>query len=381
MTTDTKEHTPMSTTARPTGLVRTVLGDLDPGELGHTQTHEHLVSDMSAIIQPWGLAAVGGGSADTIPAARRGEMPATARGATRVPIRPDTYDRIRRDVINFDNLQMLDEGVAIEEMGLYRAAGGGAVVDCTPIGMARDPLALARISRATGVHVVMGAGYYVHDFHPPGCDQLTEEEIEAQIVRDVQVGVGTTGLRSGIIGEIGLSWPALPCEERSLRAAARAQQATGAPLQIHPGRHPEAPPQIIRTVTEAGGDPTRTIMCHIDRTLNRVEDMLELAATGCYLEFDLFGQESSYYAPDPHAVRPNDGTRIDWLIALADGGHADRLLIAQDICQKVYLRRYGGPGYTHILEAALPLMRLKGMSEELIEMITRSNPGAVLSFR
>ncbi len=370
-----------STTGRPTGQVRTVLGDVDPQQLGHTQPHEHLVCDLSAIIRPWGLAAVSGGEADMIPVARRGESPATERGLVRLPVRPDTYDRIRRAVVNFDNLQMFDEALAIEEIGLYQAAGGGTVVDSTSVGMARDPLALARISRATGVHVIMGSGYYVHEFHPPGCAERSEDEIRDEIVRDIQVGVGTTGLRSGIIGEIGMSWPVLPCEDRSLRGAARAQQATGAPLQIHPGRALEAPLQIMETIVDAGGDPTHTIMCHIDRTLCQVDDMIELARTGCYLEFDLFGQESSYYAADPHAVRPNDGTRIDWLMALAEAGLADRLLIAQDICQKVDLRRFGGPGYTHILEAAMPLMRVKGMGEELITMITRSNPASALTFR
>lgn len=371
----------MSTSPRPTGMVRTVLGDIVPDELGHTQTHEHLISDMSAIIQQWGLQAVGGGNAETIPgAARRTELPATARRFAELPIRPDTYDRIRRDVINRDNLQLFDEEVAISEMHLYRAAGGDAIVDCTPIGMARDAAGIARISRATGVKVVMGCGYYVHDFHPPGFDTVDEGAIEEEIVRDVLVGVGDTGIRSGIIGEIGLSWPALPCEERVLRAASRAQQATGATLQIHPGRDVTAPLQIIRSVVDAGGDPARTIMCHIDRTLHRVEDMVELARTGCYLEFDLFGQESSYYAPEPDAVRPNDGTRIDWLMELAEAGFADRLLIAQDICQKVYLRQYGGPGYTHILEAAMPLMRRKGMTEDLIGQVTRSNPAAALTF-
>ncbi len=371
----------MSSAERPTGLVRTVLGDVDPGVLGHTQTHEHLISDMSGIIQRWGMQAVSGGSSDTIPGQVRRELPASARRYVFDKIRPETYDRIRREVINVDNLQLFDEETSIEEMQLYRGAGGGSVVDCTPIGMARDPLALARISRATGVHVVMGCGYYVHDFHPPGFDSVDEQAIEEEIIRDVQVGVGDTGLRSGIIGEIGMSWPALPCEERVLRAAARAQQKTGAPLQIHPGRDPAAPLQIIKAVVDAGGDPERTIMCHIDRTLWQVDDMLELAATGCYLELDLFGQESSYYAPEPDTVRPNDGTRIDWLMALGEAGYGDQLLIAQDICQKVYLRKYGGPGYTHILEAAMPLMRRKGMEPELMQKITVDNPAAILTFR
>ena len=107
--------------------------------------------------------------------------------------------------------------------------------------------------------------------------------------------------------------------------------------------------------------------------------MIELARTGCYLEFDLFGQESSYYALNPEANRPNDATRVDWLIALIEAGYEDRLLVAQDICQKVYLRRYGGPGYTHILEQAIPLMRRRGMSDDQIEALTVTNPSTILA--
>lgn len=84
-------------------------------------------------------------------------------------------------------------------------------------------------------------------------------------------------------------------------------------------------------------------MSHLDRTLWRPDDLLELARTGCNLELDLFGQESSYYAFNPDARRPNDRTRIEWLRRLIEAGYGERLLIAQDICQKVYLRRYGGP--------------------------------------
>ncbi|HEX2317085.1 MAG TPA: hypothetical protein VHJ17_25280, partial [Thermomonospora sp.] len=86
--------------------------------------------------------------------------------------------------------------------------------------------------------------------------------------------------------------------------------------------------------------------------------------TGCFVELDLFGQESSYYAFNPDARRPNDRTRIDWLRDLMAAGLADRLLVAQDICQKVHLRRYGGPGYTHVLDSAVPLMRRMGMDED-----------------
>jgi phosphotriesterase-related protein len=364
------------------GVVRTVLGDVDPASLGHTQPHEHVLSDMSSIIQRWGLRSLsgheepstGGGTSSV-----SREFPASVRARLAEPVRLDNYDWIRRNVLNWDNMQLLSEEDAIAELLLYRAAGGGTVVDSTPVGMGRDPLGCARVARASGVHIVIGSGYYVHDYHPPGLDEAPMEVIAEEIARDVEAGIGDTGVRAGLIGEIGLSWPVHPAEGKVLRAAARAQRATGAPLQIHPGRDREAPLHAMRIVQDAGGDPERTIMSHIDRTLWEMADMVELARTGCYLELDLFGQESSYYALNPDAHRPNDATRVEWLMALIEAGFGAKLLVAQDICQKVYLRRYGGPGYAHILEQAIPLMRRKGMTEEQIRMITVDNPAAILT--
>ncbi|GII94632.1 phosphotriesterase family protein [Sinosporangium siamense] len=358
------------------GRVRTVLGDVEPSALGHTQPHEHVLSDMSAIVQPWGTAPVGG---TTSPTGIRPEFPASVRARVAEPVRLDNYDWVRRTVLNLDNLRLLSEQDAVEELTLYRLAGGGAVVDSSPLGLGRDPLGLARVSRGSGVHIVMGSGYYCRDYHPSGLDEAPAEAICEEIVADVCDGVGDTGVRAGLIGEIGLSWPVHPVEERVLRAACRAQQASGAPLQIHPGRDPRAPREAMRTVVEAGGDPGRVIMSHLDRTLWRAEDLLDLAATGCYLELDLFGQESSYYAFNADAQRPNDRTRVEWLQMLIEEGFEDRLLIAQDICQKVYLRRYGGPGYTHILENVVPLMRRMGMTEAEITALTVTNPATALA--
>lgn len=357
-----------------------MLEDVEPSTLGHTQPHEHVLCDMSAIVTPWGVAPVASGAS---PAAGgdsvRREFSASVRAKAAEPIRLDNYDWIRRNVLNLDNLRLRSEEDAVAELLLYRSAGGGAVVDSSSIGLGRDAAGLARVSRASGVHIVMGSGYYVRDHHPPGLDDAPAELVRDQIVRDLTTGVDDTGVRAGLIGEIGLSWPVHPAEEKVLRAACAAQAATGAPLQIHPGRHPDAPLKAIDVVREAGGLPERSIMSHVDRTLWRAEDLIALARTGCHVELDLFGQESSYYAFNPDARRPNDRGRIEWMQALMEAGFGDRLLIAQDICQKVYLRRYGGPGYTHILENAIPLMRRMGMSETEITMVTVENPAAILT--
>ncbi|WP_214409187.1 phosphotriesterase family protein [Sphaerisporangium fuscum] len=367
--------------SRPAGRVRTVLGDVDPSALGHTQPHEHVLCDMSAVIRPWGVRPVADGRSPSSEGRAAHEFPASERDRVTEPVRLDNYDWIRRSVLNVDNLRLRSESDAAEELRLYRYAGGGTVVDSTSVGLGRDPLGLARVSRASGVHIVMGSGYYHHDYHPPGLAGTPMEAVRDEITRDVLDGVGDSGVRAGLIGEIGLSWPVHPDEEKVLRAACRAQVDSGAPLQIHPGRDPRAPLEAMRVVREAGGLPERTIMSHVDRTLWRPDDLLELARTGCYVELDLFGQESSYYAFNPDARRPNDRTRVEWLQALIEAGFGDRLLVAQDICQKVYLRRYGGPGYGHILENAVPLMRRAGMSEAEITMVTRDNPAVVLMMR
>ena len=163
-----------------------------------------------------------------------------------------------------------------------------------------------------------------------------------------------------------------------LRAAAMAQTKLGAALNIHPGRDSKAPSDAIRIVKEAGGNPERTVMSHIERTLFSLDDILALAETGCYLEFDLFAQECSYY-PIADIDMPNDATRVDYLISLIERGYRDKLLMSLDICHKTQLARYGGDGYNHILDNVLPIMGRKGMSKDDIDALTVRNPANMLA--
>ena len=337
------------------GLVRTVRGDIEPGELGRTMTHEHLLIGFGR----WRREA--------------GELPP----APDVPITLANRGRIARHGGGTD-YRLDDLDVAINETRMYAAAGGGAIIDATNPDLARDPEALLAISEATDVHVVMGAGHYVNGHHPLDMDERSEEQLFAEIVADVTEGADATAIRSGVIGELGCEYPLHPNEEKMLRAATRASLATGAALLIHPGRDTRAPLDALRVVGEAGGQSGRTIVGHLERTLFSHEALLGLAETGCYLEFDLFGQESSWYLHDEIDM-PNDATRIDYLRVLIAEGYGDRLLVAQDICRKTALRAYGGEGYAHILENVVPVMRRKGMSDAEIDAIIIDNPARILA--
>jgi phosphotriesterase-related protein len=340
------------------GTVQTVLGPVAPESLGHVQPHEHVLIDLCR------------------PPAR--ELPATARRAYYEPIRLNNYYALRRGNFNLYDRQLLDVDDAIAELSRYRELGGGTIVDVTSIGLGRDPEGLAHVARQSGVQIVMGAGYYVREFHPTYVADRDEAAHTAQIVADIVDGVDGTGIRAGLIGEVGLTGMGHPHELKVLRAAARAQRETGVALMIHPGRDEDAPFAALEVVEQAGGALDRVVMCHLDRTLLAIEPLRRLAATGCYLEFDLFGQESSYYA-FADIDMPNDARRVDLLVALVDAGYRDQLLISQDIYRKAHLCRYGGEGYGHILANVLPVMRRKGLSEADIIAITKGNPARMLT--
>ncbi len=339
------------------GVLRTVRGDVPAEQVGHIQPHEHVLCNLAGTSFQQGTVIQ---SDDQI--------------------RLDNYYEIRRHHSRYD-LVLADIEDAVAELSSYAAQGGDAVVDATSIGLGRSPEGLAEVSARTGVHIIMGCGYYHQDYcnngDPGSPAEHSREELAEEMRRDIADGVGEQRIRSGVIGEIGLSWPVQPVEQKVLEAAADAQRATGAGLLVHPGRNSAAPLDAMRIVRDAGGDCSRVIMSHIDRTLFDLDSMLRLADTGCYLEFDLFGQESSYY-PLAEIDMPNDATRVDYLIGLISRGFGRRLLVAQDICSKTHLQKYGGEGYSHLLRNVIPLMRRKGIDEETIVDLTVHNPRAAL---
>ena len=238
---------------------------------------------------------------------------------------------------------------------------------------------MEQISRDTGVHVVMGAGFYVDAVHPHNMDSWTVDAIAQRIIGDIIDGVDGTGIKAGIIGEVGCTWPLTENERKSLMAAAKAQRETGAAILIHPGRHPDAPPEILGVLADAGADISRVIMGHLDRTVFEAEQLLGIAESGCYLEWDLFGNEGSYY-PLAELDMPSDAQRLDFIMGMVAAGYSDKIVIGPDICTNHRLVRYGGHGYGHILENIVPTMRRKGFSEEAVDAILVGNPAKILAF-
>lgn len=343
------------------GKVQTVLGVIDAEDLGVTLPHEHLLTDLSVwFTEP---------------------KEAGLKKLAHEPVSIKNRDWIwHNPICSLDNPRLLDEDMIIEEVMHFKKEGGHTIVELSNVNIGRDPLGLARISRATGLNVVMGSGYYVGEAQGPDYDRKTEEEIAEEIIADIQVGVGDTGIRAGIIGEIGCSYPLHDREKKCLRAVVRAQQHTETAINIHPGRSVDSPLEIIRMLDDAGADISHVVMSHLDLIIHPFEILCELAEAGCYLEYDFFGGypfNPPRWGLDP---RPCDRERIEQIFVLIKEGYLKQILISHDIGTKAKLVRYGGSGYAHILRNMVPQMRVQGITREQIHTIMVENPKRLLCF-
>ena len=331
------------------------------GELGRVLPHEHLLIDLRAV-------------AFQDPEDERG------RALARAPLAMENLGWVRRHwTSSMDNLVQLDEARATAELQAFAATGGGTLVDATVPGIGRDPLALVRMSVATGVHIVMGAGTYVEPSHPPDVRRMDADELHDRVLGEWRDGVDGTDVRPGLIGEVGCSWPLHPRERVALEAMAAAQRSTGLPIMVHPGRDPRAVAEIIAIVSAAGLDLTRLILAHLDRGITPIEELVELAAVGVYVELDCFGLESSWFPPNARMATLSDAQRLDIVRALMDAGVGDHVLLAHDICQKHRLSAFGGHGFGHLTGEILPWMHQRGFSEAETTLLFVDNPARALA--
>lgn len=339
------------------GQAQTVLGLIDPIELGPTLMHEHLLWDI-----------------------RTPKMQANPNQGPEIDlcncwhVNYGARGKVPRNLVFFDHQ------IATKEVAEMKAAGGRSIVELTVGGLKPDPEGLVAISRSTGVNIVMGCGYYVDEYQDPANKERTVNDFASEMITQLCEGAWGSDVRAGLIGEIGCqaSWTNL--EKRVMEGALIAQHETGAALNVHPGRDPDQPQEVANFVAERGGDMSRLIISHIDRTIFDDARLFRLADSGCVIELDLFGQEQSFYALNFKVDLPNDAERLRWIRRLIDRGHLDQIVISHDICYKTRLSSFGGHGYGHIFENVVPMMERRGFSQAEIKRITVESPRRLLTF-
>ena len=305
--------------------IQTVLGPIEPAHLGVTLMHEHTLVDA----WEWG--------------GRLG------------------YDST-----------VDDEELLVEELACYRDAGGSALVDVTPIGLRRDPSGMRRLAQATGLHIIMGCGWYRERVYPAYIHELSTNALADMLVKELEEGV-EGGIRPGIIGEIGTErFHVTPAEEKVFRAAARAQRETGATVTTHTTHFGDLAHEQMDILMEEGVPPERIVIGHLGERRG-VKGELAIAERGVYVEIDHVGRAASA------------GTQPEWRRArnvaeLVQAGYLERVLISMDICANSLLHWNGGHGFDYLLTTFVPLLREEGLTEEQIRIILVDNPIRVLDF-
>lgn len=335
--------------------IHTVLGELDPAELGPTSMHEHVFADLRL----W---------------AKTGDDGVPWEG----PIGPEAQMHLRWNGLHTaDNLLLSDPDDAVAELAAVKAAGGGMIVDLTITGMGRRLTDLAEVSRRSGVAIAVGCGYYVEELHPPELAAMGIDEIARTMLDELDEGIEGTGIRPALIGEIGTNHPPTETEWRVVRAAGRAGAESGAAVNVHLSWRGADGLDVVAALVEEGMPVDRVILSHMDENLDRgYHDAV--AETGCVIELDTFGSEY-LYSTRSRARNPTDPERLAALAHLIEIGAGDRIVIGCDIWTQGNLLRNGGCGYEHLFRRIQPALGWAcGADDATVQKIMVETPRRLL---
>ena len=336
--------------------IMTVNGVIGKSALGVTTPHEHALIDIS----------------NQYPGERSPNNPGWVDKVSR-----KHYDLLMRDPYALcDNLKLDDRDTAVSEVKRFADAGGKTFVDVTTPCIGRDVKFLKRLADATKLNVVAACGFYTADAHQKRVAAMSAEAIADEFVRELDEGIDGTGIRAGIIGEVGTSQTLYDEEIKVLRAAAVAHARTGAPVMVHLNPWAKHALEVVDILEAGGVAAERICLCHLDVLLD-LDDMRAVLKRGAMVEFDNFGKE--FTSGSAYGRFPSDAERLEVLYRLVDDGSLSQLLASCDVCLKNLLTIHGGPGYAHVIGPMASAIREKrNDADALLKALLVDNPARYL---
>jgi len=306
--------------------INSVLGPLDTADIGFTLSHEHVITTSAGIQQMY----------------------------------PEFIDRegtIRR---------------AINELTEAYNEGLRTIVDVTTIDLGRDMQMLEQVSRETGVNIICCTGVW-RDI-PRVFWTASPDDIAPLFIREIEQGIEGTGIKAGsrkVANDMG----GVTAEgEIILRAAARAQKATGVPISTHTWAPERVGDQQVRIFEDEGVDLNRVYVGHSNDTTD-IGYLTGLLEKGVWMGLDR--------NPGSRPELPNWQARTETTYKLIEAGFVDRIMLGHDWSVATMpahrearaVRDANNPdSYNFITRNVLPLLKELGASQQNIDQIMVDNP-------
>ena len=282
------------------------------------------------------------------------------------------------DASHFD---VRDLKVAESELLKFKAAGGCSLADCQPIGTGRATAEILSLSEKTGLHIIACTGFHMQRFYPAGHWTFTadEQELADIYISEIREGMFTGAetafpdrritARAGFIKNATEEEDFDATDRRRLRAAARANLATGAPLLCHTNRSALT---HIPFLLELGVDPKSIIVAHLDKSNLPVDKYhLKIAELGVFLEFDSI----------VNSRRNTKDEETDLILTILERGYSKQLMLGSDPVRPSFASYdEGGEGLDFIASVFCDKLLDAGAFEEEIEDMTVNTPREAFSF-
>lgn len=361
------------------GNIMTVTGEIDASRLGFTSMHEHLMCDTSPALGP-------------VMQMYAANIPKEALSLTQANLASlrGGISAFSGDCCTLDALEY-----TIDELNAFKAMGGNAIVDASPLGMPHNLSGLREASLRTGVKIVACTGLYIRDAQPEEYRGMSEDALCALFVKGVTEKIDESGVRAGFlkcaVNTLEENGQISPCELKAVRACAKAAAETGRSLHIH-NAFPLTAEHILpvaKTVLELGMRPEKLLMLHMGSFVRTprtnhdyvsdfasvktvdIDMQLRLLDMGVNIGFDSYGSLAPTL-PDNHDMNKA-------LVELLRRGYGGQIVLGHDITDKARGISYGYTGFTDFIRNVLPVLKECGLESEIPKLI-HENPARILAY-
>lgn len=338
----------------------TVLGPVSAQDMGITLPHEHLFNDLSGVVD------------DPFYEFSHILVSQDVGAHNAWALRQDPY-------CNADNMAPKPVENVVTEVQAFASTGGRTIVDATgTAAIGRAPEKLVQVAQTTGLNIVMSTGPYLEKFEG---ERITARSVDAQaaeMVNELECGVGETGIRAGMIGEIGVSPFFTHAEQAALRAAAiAATQCPTVALNIHmPGWQRRGDEVLDIVLNEIKVPPHKVSLAHSDPSGKDIEYHHRLLDRGVWLEFDMIGLDITF---PKEGVSPTPDETATAIAGLIEVGYENQIVMSHDLFLKQMWTQNGGNGFAYVPNVFLELLKSKGVSAKTCAALVTTNPQLLLT--